>query len=184
MSFQFGRFRLGLRTVKTALAILIILLFTHFFKRGETAAMIAGISAVIAIRDSYSATIQASKARFIGSALGGMLAVVYYLLFLGSHQNFWLELVLIPLFVVINIVVMDGFNLHPGLVGANATFLIIALTIPGNAYIGYALSRVFDTFFGVIVATIMNSAFIHDAPIKKKAETLADKTNKTEEDLI
>ena len=59
---------------------------------------------------------------------------------------------------------MDGFNLHPGLVGANATLLIIALTIPENAYVGYAISRVLDTFFGVVVATLVNSAFIHDAP--------------------
>lgn len=63
---------------------------------------------------------------------------------------------------------MDGFNLHPGLVGANATLLIIALTIPETDYMNYALNRVLDTFFGVIVATVMNSAFIHDAPIKKK----------------
>ena len=164
MSFQFGRFRLGLRTIKTAIAILIILVFTHLFHRGQSAAMVAGISAIIAVRDSYSATVKASKARFIGATLGGSLAIVYYFFYLLSHQNFVVQIILIPLFVLVNIVIMDGFNLHPGLVGANATLLIIALTIPENAYVGYAISRVLDTFFGVVVATLVNSAFIHDAP--------------------
>lgn len=164
MSFQFGRFRLGLRTIKTALAIFIILIFTHLFHRGQSAAMIAGISAIIAVRDSYSATLHASKARFIGSALGGTLAVIYYFFYLLSGQNFVVQMILIPLFVLVNIVIMDGFKLHPGLVGANATLLIIGLTISENAYVAYALNRVFDTFFGVAVATLVNSAFIHDAP--------------------
>lgn len=164
MSFQFGRFRLGLRTIKTAIAILVILVFTHVFHRGQSAAMVAGISAIIAVRDSYSATLKASKARFIGSALGGTLAIVYYFFYLLSHQNFAVQIVLMPLFVLVNIVIMDGFNLHPGLVGANATLLIIGLTIPENAYETYAVNRVFDTFFGVAVATLVNSAFIHDAP--------------------
>ena len=164
MSFQFGRFRLGLRTIKTAIAILVILVFTHVFHRGQSAAMVAGISAIIAVRDSYSATLKASKARFIGSALGGTLAIVYYFFYLLSHQNFAVQIVLMPLFVLVNIVIMDGFNLHPGLVGANATLLIIGLTIPENAYVTYAVNRVFDTFFGVAVATLVNSAFIHDAP--------------------
>ena len=164
MSFQFGRFRLGLRTIKTAIAILVILVFTHLFHRGQSAAMVAGISAIIAVRDSYLATLKASKARFIGSALGGTLAIVYYFFYLLSHQNFAVQIVLMPLFVLVNIVIMDGFNLHPGLVGANATLLIIGLTIPENAYVTYAVNRVFDTFFGVAVATLVNSAFIHDAP--------------------
>ncbi|GAX47466.1 FUSC family protein [Pseudolactococcus reticulitermitis] len=190
MSFQFGRFRLGLRTIKTAVAILIILVFTHLFHRGQSAAMIAGISAIIAVRDSYTATVHASKARFIGSALGGLLAIVYDFFYLLSHQNFSVQIILIPLMVLINIVIMDGFKLHPGLVGANATFLIIALTIPENAYVSYALNRVFDTFFGVAVATLVNSAFIHDAPklkIKKvirdrlKRRQTANKTTKKEQ---
>ena len=175
MSFQFGRFRLGLRTIKTAIAILIILVFTHLFHRGQSAAMVAGISAIIAVRDSYSATLKASKARFIGSALGGTLAIVYYFFYLLSHQNFVVQIVLIPLFVLVNIVIMDGFNLHPGLVGANATLLIIGLTIPENAYVSYAVNRVFDTFFGVAVATLVNSAFIHDAPKMSIKAMIRDK---------
>ena len=164
MSFHFGRFRLGLRTIKTAIAILVILVFTHLFHRGQSAAMVAGISAIIAVRDSYLATLKASKARFIGSALGGTLAIVYYFFYLLSHQNFAVQIVLMPLFVLVNIVIMVCFIFHPGLVGANAALLIIGLTIPENAYVTYAVNRVFDTFFGVAVATLVNSAFIHDAP--------------------
>ncbi|GFH41753.1 hypothetical protein Hs30E_03040 [Lactococcus hodotermopsidis] len=167
MSFQFGRFRLGLRTIKTALAIFIILIFTHLFHRGQSAAMIAGVAAIIAIRESYTATLHASKARFIGSALGGFLAVVYYFLYILSHHNFAVQVILLPFFVLINIVIMDGFDLHPGLVGANATLLIIALTITETDYVIYAVNRVLDTFSGVIVATVLNTALIHDAPIDK-----------------
>ncbi|CCK20575.1 Predicted membrane protein [Lactococcus raffinolactis 4877] len=98
-----------------------------------------------------------------------------------SHQNFAVQIIVIPLFVLVNIVIMDGFNLHPGLVGANATLLIIALTIPENAYVSYAISRVFDTFFGVVVATLVNSAFIHDAPKVTIKKISRDKVKKNKQ---
>ena len=183
MSFHFGRFRLGLRTIKTAIAILVILVFTHLFHRGQSAAMVAGISAIIAVRDSYLATLKASKARFIGSALGGTLAIVYYFFYLLSHQNFAVQIVLMPLFVLVNIVIMDGFNLHPGLVGANATLLIIGLTIPENAYVTYAVNRVLDTFFGVAVATLVNSAFIHDAPKMSLKAMIRERVKKSRQTM-
>lgn len=183
MSFHFGRFRLGLRTIKTAIAILVILVFTHLFHRGQSAAMVAGISAIIAVRDSYLATLKASKARFIGSALGGTLAIVYYFFYLLSHQNFAVQIVLMPLFVLVNIVIMDGFNLHPGLVGANATLLIIGLTIPENAYVTYAVNRVLDTFFGVAVATLVNSAFIHDAPKMSVKAMIRERVKKSRQTM-
>jgi uncharacterized membrane protein YgaE (UPF0421/DUF939 family) len=167
--FKIGRFRLGLRTLKTSLAIMLILIIMHVTHRGNNAAMMAGVAAVIALRDSFKATIHASESRFIGAALGGLMATIYSLAYIHSGEQFWVKLVLIPLFVIINIVLMDGFKLHPGLVGANATLLIIALTIPKTGVVLYAVERVIDNFIGVIIAILMNTVLVHDAPLNRKA---------------
>ena len=50
---QFGRFRLGMRTIKSALAVFLCILFFHLTQRGIP--MIAALSAVFSLRQGSSA---------------------------------------------------------------------------------------------------------------------------------
>ena len=52
---QFGRFRLGMRTIKSALAVFLCILFFHLTQRGIP--MIAALSAVFSLRQDLTTTV-------------------------------------------------------------------------------------------------------------------------------
>lgn len=79
---QFGRFRLGMRTIKSALAVFLCILFFHLTQRGIP--MIAALSAVFSLRQDLTTTVSFGKSRIIGNTLGGTLAIIYFWLY-----NLW-----------------------------------------------------------------------------------------------
>lgn len=189
MQLKFGNFRLGLRTIKTALTLVVIMLIMELLGRGDSASMIAGVSAIVVLRDSLKDTLRAAPARLLGQAIGGGFAIFYFLIYEGTGFQFWIKLVSIATFALLIIVIMDGFDMNPGLVGATATFLMVALSVhTGSAFI-YTINRVLDSFIGVMIAIAVNSLWIHDSPFKKRKEAsetaarvASDKTGKAEED--
>ena len=60
---QFGRFRLGMRTIKSALAVFLCILFFHLTQRGIP--MIAALSAVFSLRQDLTTTVSFGKSRII-----------------------------------------------------------------------------------------------------------------------
>ena len=80
---QFGRFRLGMRTIKSALAVFLCILFFHLTQRGIP--MIAALSAVFSLRQDLTTTVSFGKSRIIGNTLGGTLAIIYF--FVKSYCN-------------------------------------------------------------------------------------------------
>lgn len=73
---QFGRFRLGMRTIKSALAVFLCILFFHLTQRGIP--MIAALSAVFSLRQDLTKTVSFGKSRIIGNTLGGTLAIIFF----------------------------------------------------------------------------------------------------------
>ena len=92
---QFGRFRLGMRTTKTALAVFLCILFFHVSNRGLP--MIAALSAVFSLRQDLTTTVSFGRSRIIGNTLGGLLGIFYFFVKNYFHNNFLVELFLISL---------------------------------------------------------------------------------------
>jgi len=151
---QLGSFRLGLRTLKTGLAVMLVAALFVILHRGSP--MIAALAAVFALRSDFETTLEFGKSRIIGNAIGGAFAILYYLLFTACHRNEWSMVILLPVLLMVLISLNDGINNNKGLIGSVAAFLMIALTIPTDATYIYALQRVFDTFIGTVAAIIMN----------------------------
>ncbi|WEV44823.1 aromatic acid exporter family protein [Streptococcaceae bacterium ESL0687] len=185
MSIQFGRFRLGLRTIKTAVAIALIIIFFQITHRPQ-GVMAAGVSAVVAVRGDFKTTISVSGARFAGAALGGILSTIFYMTYSHFDHSFWIKLIMVPLALLIIIVIMDGYNLNTGLVGACSSFLIIALGTPDGETVLYVINRVLDTFIGVGFAIVVNLVGTHDAPVRVVKERIIklNKNNEIEVDLV
>lgn len=183
MALKIGQFRLGLRTLKTVLALVLIIIVMKLTGRGDSGTMIAGVSAVVVLRDSFKGTVKAAPARLIGQALGGALAILYFALYEASGYHFLIKVLLIALSVLAIIVLLDGFNFNAGIVGGNATFLMIVLSIPVGSAISYSIDRVFDSFIGVLIAIIINAFLVEDGLVKieKKVEDVIEKIEKDEE---
>lgn len=151
---KFGRFRVGMRTIKSSLAVMICILLFHFTNRGEP--MIAALSAVFSLRQDLSTTLSFGKSRILGNMLGGATAILYVFIQSQFNQSFILELILVPVAVIIVIVLSDGLNNHAGIISGVATLLLITLSTPGREPLVYALQRVLDTFIGTMIAVGLN----------------------------
>ena len=147
-----GRFRLGMRTLKTAIAVMLCILLFQFSHRGSP--MIACLAAVFSLRQDLNTSLSFGKSRIIGNTLGGFLALLYVLAQDYFPNQNLVELMLLPLLVIIVIVVSDGINNNAGIISATATLLMISLSIPQSDSFQYAMERVLDTFIGTFIATV------------------------------
>lgn len=166
-----GPIRFGLRTFKTALAVLLCILLFQLLNRD--APLIACLAAVFAMREDVSSTIHFGSYRIIGNLVGGSLALVYIYIYRALNYNFYAELVLIPLFVIVIIIFSDALNFNPGIVGACATLFIIVLTVPETETFWYAISRIMDTVIGTLVALLVNR-FVKPPEAKIEQEITLD----------
>lgn len=178
---EIGPFRLGMRTIKTALAVFICILFFHFTGRGNP--MIAAIAAVFSLRQDLTTSLSFGKSRIIGNSLGGFLALIFILVQGYFSHAFLVEAIVLPLLVIVAIVVSDASNNNLGIITAIATLLLIALSVPQGESIYYVLERVVDTFIGTFIGIGLNF-FIQAKPIETKRaidEDLAELAKKEQE---
>ncbi|MCT8389296.1 hypothetical protein D0501_04305 [Leuconostoc holzapfelii] len=160
---QFGRFRIGLRTLKTAMAVMLIITVFYFFKRPP---FVASLASVFALRESWDKTLSFAKIRLISNMVGGLLALVYFLVYSHTHHAVWVPMIFLPFLVIVAIVFLDGFDYNSGVIGALAALLMISLNIPPGATVVYVIDRIADTFMGVLVAIGVNR-FASPEPKKK-----------------
>lgn len=163
---QLGRFRLGMRTIKTALAVMLCILLFHLTDRGSP--LIAALAAVFSLRQDLNTSISFGRSRVLGNSLGGFLALLFYYIQSFFENDFYVELFVLPFFVILVIVLSDGLNNNSGIVSAIATMLLIALSIPQGESFFYALNRVLDTFIGTIVGISLNGVISPQTDEKEK----------------
>lgn len=149
-----GQFRLGYRTLKTVLSVAICILIFTFFNNHSP--VIACLSAIVALREDLSKTYSFGGLRVLGTMIGGFGATIYYFMQQSFTDKSLVQLILIPIFVGLLIIINDGLNLNKGIVASEATFLIIVFTIPQSESLLYIFERTFDSLIGVLVALSIN----------------------------
>lgn len=135
--------------------------------------MIAALSAVFSLRQDLTTTVSFGRSRIIGNSIGGFLGIIYFLVKNYFHNDFLVELFLLPVLVVIVIVVSDGINNNSGIISAIATLLLIALSVPQGESSLYAIQRVLDTFIGTFIAIGINF-FLRPPETEKKEDLVED----------
>lgn len=161
---QFGRFRLGMRTIKTAIAVMLCILLFRFLNRGQP--LIAALSAVFSLRQDLTTTLSFGKSRVLGNSIGGATAIIYIFMKQYFHNDFLIELLVLPALVAFIIVLSDGINNNSGIISGIATMLLITLSVPQGESFIFALDRVLDTFIGTLIAIFIN--FVLRPPEKEK----------------
>ncbi|MGC6770476.1 FUSC family protein [Enterococcus sp. LJL128] len=166
-----GPFRLGMRTLKSALAVMVCILLFKLFDRG--APMIAALAAVFSLRQDLTTSLSFGKSRVIGNSLGGGLALLYFVVQQHFSNDFLVELFFLPFLVILVIVLSDGMGNNSGIISAIATMLMIALSVPQGESMYYAFERVLDTFIGTFVAISINF-LIRAKPVEKERQIEED----------
>ncbi|MBJ7624346.1 FUSC family protein [Weissella confusa] len=165
---KLGSFRLGMRTFKTGLAVMIIVAIFVLIDRGNP--MIAALSAVFSLRQDFETTVEFGKSRVLANDLGGGFAIAYFLIYEYFNEASLVQILVLPTFLMLLISINDGIGNNKGIIGSTAALLMIALTIPADATYMYAVERVFDTFIGTVIAILMNIG-VHP---KKPEEVVAE----------
>lgn len=168
---HFGKFRLGLRTIKTSVAVMICIFIFHFVDGGQP--LIASLAAVFSLRQDLSTSLSFGKSRVLGNAIGGAFALFYFVIKAYFSYEFILELILLPILVILCIVISDGINNNSGIIASIATLLLITLSIPQGESALFALSRVVETFIGTLIAIGINF-FGQPKIVEQKAEIKED----------
>lgn len=175
-----GRFRFGMRTLKTGLSVMVIVILFLVFQRGNP--MIACLSAVFSLRQDFESTLTFGLSRVVANIIGGVCSIVYLMIWHASNQADWAEIIFIPLLLMVVIIVNDGINNKTGIIGASAAFLMIAFTLPPDGDFMYAVARVVDTFIGLAAAILMNIG-VHPQKSEETHAQLSDVVRSAEAEL-
>lgn len=150
-----GRFRLGMRTFKTALSVVVCVLLFHVLGRDNP--LIATITAVVSLRQDMTSTVSIGKERILGNTVGSIAAMIYLLVQHFLPQTLFLQLTLLPILVALVVIFQDGIDNNSGIITGIATFILITLSTPEGESVIVALDRIVDTFIGVGVAIFLNT---------------------------
>lgn len=152
--FDKSQFKLGMRTFKTGIAVFLVLLIFGFF--GWKGLQIGALTAVFSLRESFDESVHFGTSRILGNSIGGLYALVFFLLNTFFHEAFWVTLVVVPICTMLTIMTNVAMNNKAGVIGGVAAMLIITLSIPSGETISHVFVRVSETFMGVFVAIIVN----------------------------
>lgn len=157
MQFRFdpSKFRLGMRTFKTGLSVFLVLALFSLF--GWSGLQIGALTAVFSLREDFDRSVSFGASRIFGNSVGGVYALVYYLLRELLGGGTWVMLVFVPVLTMLTIMVNVACNNKSGIIGGVAALLIITLSIPQGDTIMYVFSRILETFVGVFVAIMVNA---------------------------
>ena len=153
--FDKSKFRLGMRTMKTGIAVFIVLLIFGMF--GWKGLQIGALTAVFSLREDFDKSVHFGTSRILGNSVGGFYALLFYLLGNLLNGQFWVTLVFVPICTMLTIMTNVAMNNKAGVIGGVSAMLIITLSISPEDTTLYVFARVFETFMGVFVAILVNS---------------------------
>lgn len=76
--FDKSKFKLGMRTFKTGLAVFIILLMFSLF--GWDGLQIGALTAVFSLREDFDKSVHFGTSRILGNSIGGFYALIFFLI--------------------------------------------------------------------------------------------------------
>ena len=153
--FDKSKFRLGMRTFKTGLAVFIILLLFGLF--GWKGLQIGALTAVFSLREDFDKSVHFGTSRILGNSIGGFYALLFFIVNSVSKEQYWVTLLLVPVCTMLTIMTNVAMKNKAGVIGGVSAMLIITLSIRPEDTILYVFARIFETFMGVFVAILVNS---------------------------
>lgn len=143
---NFNKFKIGMRTIKTGLAVSISMFIATLMNLKSP--IFVGIGAIMAMQSSVSESFNAGINRMLGTIVGALVGLIFSFIF---PQNF----IFLGIGIIIVIHIHYIFNWKKSLTLSAIVFMAIFLNSE-NARIPYAINRIIDTFIGIAVAVLVN----------------------------
>ena len=106
--FDPSKFKLGMRTFKTGLAVFLVLLIFHLF--GWEGLQIGTLTAVFSLRESLDKSVHFGFSRVVGNSVGGLLSLLFFFINQFFHNQFWVTLIFVPIFTMLGIMINVSIN--------------------------------------------------------------------------
>lgn len=150
--------KIGMRNIKTALAAAICAFIYYFLDRSPA---FACIGAIFGMGNTLEMSMLHGGNRLFGTAIGGLLGIALFRIYLLFYPQGGHTLLLVPLVFIgtVLLILLCQIFWVGGVQPGGVVLCIILFSTPVENYISYALNRIFDTGIGVIMSLVVNSAF-------------------------
>jgi len=154
------QYRIGMRVVKTAAAVMICLLIAMFVG-GWTSIPISVVSAIVTIQPTRGETVRSGGFRILGTVIGGVIGTLTVIigLFLPYYTD-GLYVIVIPFMLLLDLYLCNVLKMQDTCTISCVVTVLVAVHIDLDATVGgafiFTLIRLRDTLIGVVAATIMN----------------------------
>ncbi len=149
------RFKIGMRNIKTAVAVGVCLLFFQFIGIGD--GIQAAIAAIICMKSSLQNSLQTGIERVTGTFIGVFLGVLTLLLIDSITYRALTLLAIIG--VVLIIYLCNIFKAQGSTIIGLVVFLIILIGEKDLPPVLYGAVRLAETIFGIFTAYVVNRFF-------------------------
>ncbi len=172
--------KVGLRTIKTAIAVMItlfiyILLYIMSPEFASTwySPFFASIAATYSMQREYSKSFALAKIRSFGSLIGGLFGMVLVLLYeaflsetiismYGEVMNMFVLYLLTGFFIIILIYILVRFKVHDLVFVAALTYLSVTISLRNDLpVVPFAINRISSTIIGVLITLAINNIRLH-----------------------
>ena len=150
--------RLGLRNIKTVISATLCAVLYSLIDRNPT---FACIGAVFGMDNSMENSLRTGGNRLIGTVIGGFMGMFFFYIYNEYRYSSASTNLPIWIFLLVGIMLMiylcQIFHAVGAVHAGSVVFFIVMLNTPEHEYISYALNRMVDTGFGVIMSIGINA---------------------------
>lgn len=146
---KLSRVRIGLRTAKTTVAIVLSMMLVHFYGTTDSKYIFAMLGAMGAMEHTFQESLEACLTQVVGVLFGAVTSLLLLLLPIPS-------IIQCALGILVTITVYNSLRIRfsPSL---PCMLIVIMCTTEGIQPIPYAISRFWDTAIGLAVGMIINT---------------------------
>lgn len=155
--------KVGLRNLKTGLAVFICM--TSFQLLDRESAFFACIAAVVCMKDTIESSYSVGRNRLLGTFIGGIIGISLVSLIEYTPLTDGLKPLITSLGIILSIYIFTLWQRPAAVIISCIVILGIMCGYSSDESITYAIKRMIDTSFGVIIALLINK---YITPPKKK----------------
>lgn len=141
--------RIGLRTTKTVIAVMLAMIIVDSYGATTSKLIFATLGAMDAVQPTLKASLKACLTQIVGVLMGALIGILLLMLPINHVLAAGIGIVM-----VITLYNALGIRLSPSL---PCLILVTMCTTPGIAPVSYAFGRIWDSLIGLSVGTVINA---------------------------
>ena len=146
---QLTNFRIGLRTIKTTLAVILSMVLVYYYGTTDSRMIFAMLGAMAAVMPTFKESLESCLTQIIGVSMGALIGLFLQLFPLHDLATCGLGIIL-----VITLYNQFRIRFSPTL----ACLIVVTISITSDMDpVSYAAGRIWDTAIGLVVGMLINT---------------------------